>query len=154
LTWEDELLALARERDAAGGSALSQLTIEDPADLLRKLRHYLAQQADRRRLKRTYDGPKLAMVESGRQELVCDEVEFRSESRLSFHIQLSGRRVGMVRIHLNENHGPDPMTVPRCHLHIDSSNPHIPFPTMSCRSILHILCECIEPDLCAPRPEG
>jgi len=57
------------------------------------------------------------------------------------------RQVKMLRIHLNGEPWYDPLTVPRCHLHIGDSRAHIPFPVTNPRLILHLLCEHIEPDL-------
>ncbi len=173
MSWEDELRALASERETAGGSVPSQLMIDHPANLRRQLRHYLGVQADLGRLKKTYDGPTMDTREGGVQELVCDGVEFWSDSRLTFyiklrqeqagwhvkefefHLHLVSRTVGMVRVHLNDYQSDprriDPLRIPRCHFHIGDSEAHIPFPQMSCRLILHLLCEYIEPDLGASR---
>ncbi len=166
MSWEDELKTLARARENDCQSNLSQLRVDHPGTLRRHLRYYLAEQANSRRLKQTYDDvPRLETQAGGFQELVCDEVEFWSDSRLTFnvqmereqtgwlirrfkfHLHLAGRGINMIRIHLNEGAGFDPLNVPRCHFHIGDSKAHIPFPTMSPRLMLHLLCELIEPDL-------
>jgi hypothetical protein len=96
----------------------------------------------------------------------CSAVEFISGSTLTFKIRLEQdlagwvvkqfqfhvklaqpRRVKMVRIHLNPVAARDPRVVPRCHLHIDNSSPHVPFPIINPRLILHFVCEHIEPDI-------
>ena len=121
MSWEDELKALARDRETACQSSLSQMMVDHPGTLRRQLRHYLAEQANCRRLKQTYDDvPRLETQAGGLQELVCDEVEFRSDSRLTFnvqmereqtgwlirrfkfHLHLSKRSINMIRIHLNQ----------------------------------------------------
>jgi hypothetical protein len=125
----------------------------------------LAEQANRGRLKKTYDTPKLETRPEKVQELVCEGIEFRSDSRLSFKVEMgrehtgwlikrfkfdlhvAGRSINMVRVHLRPSTGHDPLKVPRCHFHIGDSEAHIPFPMMSPRLILHLLCEHIEPDL-------
>jgi hypothetical protein len=165
LSWEDELKELARDRENAYQLSLSQMTIDPPGMLRRQLRHYLAEQTDRGRLKQTYEGPRLDTLEGGLQELVCEEVEFRSDAKLSFNIQMeheqggwlarrfrfhlhfTRRNIDMIRIHLNREGGHDPLSVPRCHFHIGDSKAHIPFPIMSPRLMLYLLCEHIEPDL-------
>lgn len=165
MSWQHELEALARHREEAYQSSLSEMLLDHPAKLRRQLRSYLAEQTDHGRLKHSYDAPRLATLEGGLQELACDEVEFRSDSKLSFHIQMEseqrgwlvkrfkfhlhlvGRRINMVRIHLNQAGGRDPLIVPRCHFHLADSQAHIPFPIMSPRLMLHLLCEHIEPDL-------
>jgi hypothetical protein len=164
LSWEDELEALARDRENVYQLSLSQMLLDHPAKLRLQLRHYLAEQANHGRLKQTYDVPHLNAA-GGLYELACDEVEFRSDSKLGFNIQMeqeqrgwlvkrfkfhlhfAGRSVNMVRIHLNQEGGNDPLTVPRCHFHLADSRAHIPFPIMSPRLMLHLLCEHIEPDL-------
>jgi hypothetical protein len=165
LSWEDELLALARDRENAYQSSLSQMVLDHPARLRIQLRHYLAEQANYGRLKQTYDNVPQLKTERGLYELACDEIEFRSDSKLGFNIQmeqeqrgwlvkrfkfhlhLAGRSIDMVRIHLNQEGGHDPLTVPRCHFHLADSRAHIPFPIMSPRLMLHLLCEHIEPDV-------
>jgi hypothetical protein len=72
------------------------MTIDHPGRLRRQLRHYLAEQANRGRLKRTYDGPWLSTLEGGLQELVCEEVEFRSDAKLSFNIQMEHEQGGWL----------------------------------------------------------
>jgi hypothetical protein len=166
LSWEDELKALAHDRENASEAILAQMTVDNPGTLLRQLRHYLAEQANRGKLKRTYDAPRLDNTrEKGLQELVCEEVEFRSDSsltfsvllepertgwlvkRFDFHLHFVGRSINMVRIELLQDRGHDPLNVPRCHFHIGDSNAHIPFPIMSPRLMLHLICEHIELDV-------
>jgi hypothetical protein len=165
LSWEDELKALARDRENAYHSSLTQMMVDHPGALRRQLRHYLAEQADYGKLKQTYDHvPRLESQAGGLQELVCEEVEFWSDSstfnvqmeqertgwlikRFRFHLHLSRRSINMIRIHLNLEPGHDPLNVPRCHFHIGDCKAHIPFPAMSPRLLLHLLCEQIEPDL-------
>ena len=166
MSWEDELEALARAREVAYESSLSQMMMDHPATVRRQLRHYLAEQTNSGRLKKTYENiPRLDAQSGGVQELVCEEVEFRSDSRLAFrikmeheqagwrvrqfkfHLHRAGRRINMIRIHLNEEAGREPLKVPRCHFHIGDSQAHIPFPIMNPRLMLYFLCEHIEPDL-------
>lgn len=165
MSWEDELEALAYDRENACQSRLSKMMVDHPGTLRRQLRHYLAEQANRGRLTQTYDVPRLDTLEGGLQELSCEEVEFRSDSRLNFNIQmeqeqggwlvkrfrfhlhLPRRSINKVLIHLNQEGGHDPLNVPRCHFHIGDSKAHIPFPIMSPRLMLHLLCEHIEPDV-------
>ena len=154
---------LARDRDEASHSNPSQITIEQPSTLLRQLRFYLAERANYGRLKRTYQ-PVLESLGGGLLTLMCDDVEFESDSTLSFkiglkqeqrgwliekfqfHLKFSGRGVSMVRIHLNRTDWHDPLKIPRCHFHVGDSRAHIPFPIMSPRLTLYLLCEHIEPD--------
>lgn len=165
MSWEDELQALARDRENASQSSLSLVAVDHPGILLRQLRHYLGVQADRRRLKQSYNAPPLDTQAGGLQELVCEEIEFQSDSRLAFNVQMiqeqagwlvtrfrfhlhfAGRSIKMVRIHLNQEVGHDPLKVPRCHFHIGDSKAHIPFPIMNPRLMLHLICEHIEVDL-------
>jgi hypothetical protein len=165
LSWEEELELLARDREDAFESSLSRMVQDHPGTLRRQLRHYLAEQANRGKLKRTYDVPRLETNAGGVLELVCEEVEFQTDSRLSFNIQLehkqtgwlvkrfkfhlhlAGRGINMVRIHLNQGGGYDALKVPRCHIHIGDSRSHIPFPIMSPRLTVHLICEHIEPEI-------
>jgi hypothetical protein len=167
---EDQLEELARDREQAYHSTLSQMRVDHPATLRKQLRAYLGEQADHDILARTYDDVPRLETNGELNELVCDEVEFRSDSRLEFRIQMekeqrgwsvrrfrfhlrfAGRPIGMVRIHLNEERDRAPLRVPRCHLHVDSSEPHIPFPIMDPRLILHLICERIEPHIGLPEP--
>jgi hypothetical protein len=166
LTWEEELESPALVREAAYEASLLQMDLDQPGMLLRRIRHYLAEQTNRGRLKRTYDDvPKLETHSGGIQELICEEVEFRSESKLrfniqleqlqegwrvkrfKFHLHLAGRRIEMIGIHLNQARGRDALNVPRCHLHIGDSQARIPFPIMSPMLMIHLICENLEPDL-------
>jgi len=145
----------------------------DASEYLRYLRTYLRDQLDLRRVKGPVDRLiKLSRVEGGIDELECPSVQFVSESRLEFkirlepnppgwrvrqfmfHLNLPARRaVTMVRIHLNHQQGHDPVSVPRCHLHIgrgaEPGKAHIRFPVMSPLLMLHLICEVIEPDFAA-----
>ncbi len=166
MSLEDELLAMARERESASETSLASMFLEHPSKLRLQLRSDLARQVDLNRLKHSDDQVvKLNSPTSGLQELVCPKVEFRSDSRLNFkielerlqqgwlvkrfqfHLHLTGRSIQMVRIHLNHKVGHDPVRIPRCHFHIGDSKAHIPFPIMSPRLMVHIVCEHIEPDL-------
>jgi hypothetical protein len=165
LSWEDELQSLARDRENECQSDISQMLLEHPGMLRKQLRHYLAEQTDRGLLKKTYENvPRLNTIAERLLELVCDEVEFRSDSCLSFKIKLeqeqrgwlvkqfkfdlllAGRSINRISIHLNPGGGYDPLKVPRCHFHIGNGEAHIPFPIMNPRLMLHILCEHIESD--------
>ena len=158
---DEELLSLAREREAASEASLASMWLEHPSKLRRELRSDLAGQVDRNRLRSFDDG----VVTNSLQSLDCSGVEFRSDSRFDFkieleqlqkgwavkrfqfHLHLAGRSIRMVRIHLNNRVAHDPLTVPRCHFHIGDSKAHIPFPIMSPRLLVHLICEHIEPDL-------
>jgi hypothetical protein len=127
LSLEDELMALARDRENAYQSSLSQMFLDHPAKLRLQLRHYLAEQANNGRLKQTYDNVPQLKTEGGLYELACDEVEFRSDSKLDFniqmeqkqrgwlvrrfkfHLQFARRSINMVRIHLNQEAVHDPL---------------------------------------------
>ena len=165
MSWEDDLLSMARERENASEAAIATTLLEHPGTLRRELRHDLARQADFGRLKQSDNVINLGPPTYGGQELVCPAVEFKSDSKLDvkldleerqqgwlvrrfqFHLHLSGRRIPMLRIHLNEQVGHDPVRVPRCHFHIGDSQAHIPFPIMSPRLMVNLICEHIEPDL-------
>jgi hypothetical protein len=170
VSWEDELLELARQRHRLGSDP-EQLKVDHPETLLRQIRHYLAEQSNRRRLKKSYDGPRLTDHAREIKKIESDEIEFHSDSKLTFSIELHqdryrwevkhfefnlhipGRAVDRVRIDLNLNHDADPVRVPRCHFHIGDGDAHIPFPLMSLRLTLHLLCEHIEPDFRLPVEE-
>jgi hypothetical protein len=163
---DDELVEIARLNDAATQASLDSLTVE-PALLLRHLRYYLSRQSDYRRITRLKErAVELTQVEGGAQELEGSAIEFSSGSALAFRIRLEQGRTGwavkqfrfhvklaqprcvkMVRIHLNRATARDPLAVPLCHLHIDSSRPHIPFPIVNPRLVLHLVCQHLEPDI-------
>jgi hypothetical protein len=163
---ENELLRLAREREAKTEGALAEMLVEPPHILLRQLRTYLFRQKDRDRMERMDEKIlQLATVQGGVNELACREAEFSSGARLEFRIQLEStqrdwlvkqfhfhlhfpraRSINMVRIHLKAEVWHDPLVVPRCHLHIGDSKAHIPFPIMDPRLILYLICERLEPD--------
>jgi len=166
LSVEDELKQLARSREEIFERDLAQMDLESPDLLMRKLRHYLAIQVDRRRLKSSNDHMvRLETVAGGDKELVCPGVKFLSDAQLNFkvhlqprqpsyvvrqfqfHLRLSGgRNINMVRIHLNDGAAHEPERVPRCHLHIGDSRAHVPFPIMNPLLTLYLICEHIEPD--------
>lgn len=163
---EDELRALARERENSAEQALVELVIQRPDILRRQFRAYLSRQVDRRRIDRMNERiPRLETVHNGLNQLTCDELEFRSGARLQFKIRLEkhqpawsieqfqfhlhlpvDRSVRMIRVHLNTGASYDPLMVPRCHLHVDNSEAHVPFPIMSPSLILYVLCEHVEAD--------
>jgi len=163
---ENELLRLARAREAKTEGALAEMLLEPPDRLRRQLRDYLSRQADRGRMKRADEKiPQLAVVEGGRSELACPEAKFSSGARLEFKIQLEEQQRGWlvkrfrfhvylpgercidkVLIHLKAEAWHDPLVVPRCHMHIGDSQAHVPFPIMDPRLILHLICKDVEPD--------
>jgi hypothetical protein len=166
LSLEDELLSMALDRENASEANVARMLLGPPSRLRLQLRSDLARQVDLRRLKRSDDQVvHLTPPTNSFQELVCSAVEFWSGSilnfrielesiqqgwlvkRFQFHLHLSSRGIKMVRIHLNEKVGHDPVKVPRCHFHIGDSRAHIPFPIMSPRLMVHLICEHIEPDL-------
>jgi len=149
-------------------SELDALDVDPPDRLRIQLRAYLAVQQDQRRIGTPVE--RLIFLSSrtdGIQELDCPEVNFASGSRLHFKISLekhqtgwrliqflfhlrlpAERTVDMVRIHLNKQQAREPLLVPRCHMHIGGgSRAHVPFPIMSPRLILHLICDVIEPDV-------
>lgn len=166
MTLETELLALARQRDGITQTALEELIVSGPDHLLRQIRYYMSRQADHGRFRNLREKAiQLTLLDQISQELSTN-LEFSSGSKLTFKIRLNKnqrgwvvtqfqfhvklmqpRRVGMVRIHLNAAEWHDPLSIPRCHLHVDSSRPHIPFPVCDPRLILHLVCEHIEPDI-------
>jgi hypothetical protein len=168
LSIEDELQRLALEREQSFESALVELDLGPPDLLLRQMRAYLAEQVDHRRIKRLAEKPvQLIQKTDGIQELACHAVQFASGSRLDFNIRMKqqqtgwritqfkfhlrlppARKVNMVRVHLNVKGTWDALIVPRCHLHIGGGKrSHIPFPIMSPRLTLHVVCDAIEPDV-------
>jgi hypothetical protein len=168
LSIEDELQRLALKREDSFESALDELDLGPPDLLLRQMRAYLADQEDHRRIKHLAEKPvQLSQRKDGIQELECHAVQFASGSRLDFNIRLKkqqtgwriiqfkfhlhlppARKVQMVRVHLNVKGTWDALTVPRCHLHIGGGKrSHVPFPIMSPRLTLHVVCDAIEPDV-------
>jgi hypothetical protein len=166
LSIEDELLALAKAHEATTETALREMVLARPDLLGRQMRAYLSRQVDYRRIERTNEKIlQLTTVQDRLNELACPELELSSGARLEFkmrleedqrgwllkqfrfHVFLPGARsVQMVRIHLNSEAWYDPLTVPRCHMHIGDSHAHVPFPIMHPRLILHLICKHIEPD--------
>src|SRR6266849_9464551 len=97
MSFEDDLLRLAREREAETNAALVQMLLEPPDRLRRQLRAYLARQADRGQMKRTNEKiPKIATVQEGLNELACPELEFSSGARLRFDIQVEQEQRGWL----------------------------------------------------------
>lgn len=163
---EDELIRLANNREAEAEEHLSALALDSPGVLGRQIRNDLHLLVDRRRVR--HSNEKIIQIEpigGGLTELTCRQVKFASGARLDFQIQLEEDRRGcrlkrfkfhihlpnersikMVRIHLNHQIAHDPLSIPRCHFHVDDSDAHVPFPAMNPRLILHLICEHIEPD--------
>ena len=165
---EHELQRLALNREEAFESALRELDLEPPDFLLRQMRAYLADQEDHGRIKHFAEkSVQLTQQRGGIQEMECNAVQFSSGSRLDFKISMkkqragwritgfnfhlhlpAERKIGMVRVHLNVERARDPLVVPRCHMHIDGGKrAHVPFPIMSPRLILQLVCDAIEPDI-------
>lgn len=164
---ESELLELARQRESAVESALAGMLLDPPHFLRREYRAYLARLLDRNRIMGPVEAiPQLNRVQGGFEELVCPELSFSSGARLEFNVRLEQeqggwlvrrfhfcldlpqqRRINRVRIELNPEGSHNPLEVPRCHMHIDNSQAHIPFPVMNPRLILHVICDQIEPDV-------
>lgn len=165
---EEDLRRLARERAEAYEAAVASLDLDHPAMVFRQMRAYLFELENRRRIKRFEAGKlHLRLTGDGIQELRCDPMELTSGSRFEFTVKMrqqqgicrllefefhldlpAARSVGMVRIHLNPERPRDPLQVPQCHLHIGcGERAHVPFPIMSPRLTLHLVCEVIEPDI-------
>ena len=164
---DTELLRLALEREQKAEFALTEMLLEGPHLVRRRLRAYLFRQVDFRRIARPDEGiPQLRAVSGVLEELACSGVEFASGARLEFAIQFEkqprgwlvtrvrfgvrlppARTINMIRIHLNLDASRDPLAVPRCHMHIDRSQAHIPFPIMDPLLILHLICEGFEPHI-------
>ena len=85
MRWEDELHALARDRENAYEEMLAQMMVDHPERLLRHLRHYLAEQANRSRLKRTYDSPRLETHPAGDIPTVMNVHDLGHHRALLFH---------------------------------------------------------------------
>ena len=168
MSLDDELQRLALDREQAFELALDALDLEPPDRLLRQLRAYLADQEDHGRIKHLEEkSVHLEYQTDGIQELDCHAVRFASGSTLDFKVRMKKRQTGwritqfmfhlhlpnartisMVRIHLNTQRTRDPLVVPRCHLHIGGGRrAHVPFPIMSPRLTLHLVCHEIEPDI-------
>jgi hypothetical protein len=166
LSAEDELMRLANDREVEAEVHLSALALDSPGVLGRQIRNDLHLLVDRRRVK--HSNEKIIQIETiggGLTELTCRQLTFASGARLDFQIQLeedrrgchlkrfrfhihlpNERRIKMVRIHLNHQIAHDPLSIPRCHFHVDDSGAHLPFPAMNPRLILHLICEHVEPD--------
>jgi hypothetical protein len=167
LSIEDELQRLALEREDAFDSALDELDLDPPDFLLRQMRAYLAEQVDHGRIKHSAEkSVQLSQQTDGIQELECHAIQFASGSSLDFNIRMKkqqtgwritqfkfhlhlppARKLSMVRVHLNVQRTRDALVVPRCHLHIGGGKrAHVPFPIMSPRLTLQLVCDVIEPD--------
>ena len=86
---DDKLLALARERDASFDAAIRELAIEAPHVLRSQMRAYLATQVDLHRIPRTNEGwIEQRTGTGGIEQLICPKVEFVSEARLEFKVEL------------------------------------------------------------------
>jgi len=168
LSIEDELQRLAIEREDAFESALDELDLDPPDLLLRQMRAYLGDQEDHGRIKHFAErSVQLSQQTGGIQELECRAVHFASGSSLDFNIRMKKqqtgwritqfkfhlhlpptRKVSMMRIHLNVNRTRDALVVPRCHLHIGGGKrAHVPFPIMTPRLTLQLVCDVVEPDV-------
>jgi hypothetical protein len=162
---DEELAQLARLRDEATQAALDALSV-DADRLFRQIRHYLKRQTDYGRFGHLKENAVERETVKGGWELKCKHLAFSSGSEMKFCIRLEAgqqhdavrqfyfdvklaqpRPIGRVRIHLNPQMGRDPLSVPRCHLHIEHSRPHVPFPVLDPRLILQLMCEHIEPDM-------
>ncbi|MGB9456879.1 MAG: hypothetical protein WCB12_12600 [Bryobacteraceae bacterium] len=163
---ESDLLRLARDREAATDAAVDRMLLEAPDIVRRQLRAYLSRKVDCGRIERTDEKiPQLMTLQGGFSQLSCPDVQFSSGARLSFEIKLEekqggwlvrqfqfhitlarSRTIKMVRFHLNAATRHDPLTIPRCHLHIDNSEAHVPLPVMDPLLMVHIICEHVEPD--------
>jgi ABC-2 type transport system ATP-binding protein len=109
----------------------------------------------------------LSQQTDGIQKLECLAVQFASGSSLDFNIRIKkqqtgwrmtdfefnlqlprARKVNMVCVHLNVSRTRDALVVPRCHLHIGGGKRvHVPFPIMSPRLTLQLVCDVLEPDV-------
>src|ERR1035438_7303744 len=148
---EDELLQLARDRELAIQGAFNSMLLDPPHIVRSPLRAYLSRQVDYGRIEHTNDTvPQLTSPGGGLEHLTCPRLQFLSGAKLEFDIVLEQhqggwlvrrfffhvrfprpRRIGMVRIHLKPDiTWRDPLAVPLCHLHVDGSRPHVPFPVM------------------------
>jgi hypothetical protein len=166
LNIDEELMELARERDKEIQSALTAMKLDEPDVLRRQLRAYLRRQVDRGRLKRADSSvPEIDALGQDSVRLSCHDLAFTSGSRLTFEITLNKRQAGwviqkfefhvrlapkrkvkMVRIDLNASDlWHDALRIPRCHFHIDESEPHLAFPVLNPRLLLYTMCEQIEP---------
>jgi hypothetical protein len=175
VTVGEELDRLATDRERSLEAALASLELEAPHRLRKRLRAYLGQQEDERRVKPISDDiVRLETLPGGVQALVSRGVEFTSESHLDFSVQMNQQQVGwrmirfrfhlhlpptrgvnMVRIHLDPEPRREPLRIPRCHLHIGGGRrSHVPFPIMSPLLTLHTICEVIEPDIGVDQIDG
>lgn len=92
---EDELLSIARQRESASEADLAGMWLDHPGTLRRQLRNDLARQVDLGRLKGLDDEiVRLNQLGNELQELVCPAVDFRSDSKLDFKIELEELQQG------------------------------------------------------------
>jgi len=92
---EDELLQLARHREAATQDALTGMLLEPPDRLRRQLRAYLSRQVDQGRIRHSDERiPQLSTVPGEINELACPQLEFASGGRLEFNIQIKEEQRG------------------------------------------------------------
>ena len=86
---ENELLELARKRDAATQFTLDELSMDPPHLLLRQFRYYLGRQVDHDRLRDLEEKPiQLVTISDDLQELASKTLRFTSGSELEFRIRL------------------------------------------------------------------
>jgi hypothetical protein len=85
LSIEDELLRLARDREATTDTALGEMVFERPDLLGKQMRVYFARKVECHRIRRTNEKiPQLTTVQGGLNELACPGLEFLSGTRLEF----------------------------------------------------------------------
>jgi hypothetical protein len=132
------------------------------------MRAYLADREDHGRIKHFAEkSVQLSPQTDGIQKLECLAVQFASGSSLDFNIRMKkqqtgwrmtdfefnlhlprARKVNMVCVHLNVSRTRDALVVPRCHLHVGGGKKaHLPFPIMSPRLTLQLVCDVIEQDV-------
>src|SRR5579862_5473519 len=87
---------MARERERASEAAIAFTLLGHPGTLRLELRHDLARQADFGRLKHSDNVINLGAPTNGSQELVCPAVEFKSDSKLAFKLDLEERQQGWL----------------------------------------------------------
>ena len=94
MSLEDELKSLAWHREREYEGILADAIQEHPSKLQRQLRAYLAELTDHGKLKRTFESPRSEARSAGTTELICDGVEFASNSVLDFSILLEPSQMG------------------------------------------------------------
>ena len=106
MSLEDELLSMARERETVSEANVANMWLEHPGKLRLQLRSDLARQVDLKKLKRSDD--RVVNLNPGTnspQELVCPGVEFWSDSKLNFKVELEELQQGS---HTFSDHEPPP----------------------------------------------